>query len=176
MAVALILDRLGFPEDVVIAGLLHDAVEDTEATLEQVANEFGATVAETVGFCSEIKLDDQGQKRPWIDRKRDHIKALEHAPVDAKAVVLADKLHNLLSIQLDLEKGRDVWATFHAGRSEVLWYYRSMIEGCRGEDERLERLAEACNEVLEGIEAASNGCRKKSPGGGTPLNEKVHSL
>src|SRR5262245_55736125 len=73
VGVALMLDRLGFAEDVVIAGLLHDAVEDTAATLEEVEARFGAVVAETVRHCSEIKTDAAGRKRPWIDRKRDHL-------------------------------------------------------------------------------------------------------
>jgi guanosine-3',5'-bis(diphosphate) 3'-pyrophosphohydrolase len=152
MAVAMILDRLGFAEDVVISGLLHDIVEDTEATLGQVEREFGASVAEVVRFCSEVKTDAEGFKRPWMDRKRDHIEALAEAPVEALAVVLADKLHNLLSIQLDLDSGSDVWATFHAGRVDVLWYYRTMIERFGKGDSRLERLADECREVLAAIE------------------------
>ena len=102
-AVAMILDRLGFAEDVVIAGLLHDVVEDTEATLADVETEFGPRVAELVGWCSERKKDDSGAHRPWADRKRDHIEALAAAPTDARAVVLADKLHNLTSIRFDLD-------------------------------------------------------------------------
>ena len=83
MAVALVLDRAGFGEDVVIAGLLHDVIEDTEATFEDVAARFGADVAETVRHCSEVKLDASGNKRPWIDRKRDHIAAIAFAPMAA---------------------------------------------------------------------------------------------
>ncbi len=126
VGVALILDRLGFDQDVVIAGLLHDVVEDTDATLDQVEARFGPEVAETVRHSSEIKTDAQGRKRPWIDRKRDHLDALAGAPVAARAVVLADKLHNLISIELDLCEGRPVWATFHADRAQVLSYYRTM--------------------------------------------------
>src|SRR5262245_21992669 len=95
MAVAWILDRLGFDEDVAIAGLLHDAVEDTEVTVDEVRVEFGDRVAGIVGHCSEVKTDAEGHKRPWIDRKRDHLAALTSAPLEAKAVVLADKFHNL---------------------------------------------------------------------------------
>src|SRR4051794_25896442 len=138
VAVAWILDRLGFPEEVVVAGLLHDVVEDTEATLEQVHAQFGPRVAALVAACSEIKLDAQGRKRPWIDRKRDHLEALAAAPVEARAVALADKLHNLLSIQLDLHAGRPVWSTFHADRPQVLWYYRTALERFAGGDPRLE--------------------------------------
>src|SRR4051812_3152625 len=121
MGVALILDRLGFDERGLIAGLLHDVVEDTDATHDQVAERFGPEVAETVRHCSEIKDDEQGRKRPWIDRKRDHLKVLAGAPAAARAVILADKLHNLLSIALDLQEGRPVWDGFHAGRDQVLW-------------------------------------------------------
>jgi (p)ppGpp synthase/HD superfamily hydrolase len=153
MGVALILDRLGFAEDVVIAGLLHDAVEDTEATLEQVEARFGAGVAETVRHCSEIKTDGQGRKRPWIDRKRDHLEALGQAPVEARAVILADKLHNLLSIELDLREGRPVWPTFNAPRDQVLWYYRTMIERLGPGDPRLEAMATQGLRILAAIEA-----------------------
>ncbi len=73
VAVAWILNRAGFDEDVVIAGLLHDLVEDTSATLPDVEQRFGRIVAELVAHCSEVKTDDQGRKRPWIDRKSDHL-------------------------------------------------------------------------------------------------------
>jgi len=153
MGVALILDRLGFAEDVVIAGLLHDVVEDTAATLEQVADRFGAAVAETVRHCSEIKTDGQGRKRPWIDRKRDHLEALKQAPVAARAVILADKLHNLLSIELDLREGRPVWPSFHAGRDQVLGYSRTTLERLSSGDPRLEALAARGLQVLATIES-----------------------
>src|SRR5262249_39032357 len=90
-AVALVLDRAGFQEDVVIAGLLHDVVEDTAATFEEVAARFGPAVGEMVRHCSEAKTDAEGRKRPWIDRKRDHLAALAGASSSARAVILADK-------------------------------------------------------------------------------------
>jgi guanosine-3',5'-bis(diphosphate) 3'-pyrophosphohydrolase len=152
-AVAMILDRLGFPEEVVVAGLLHDVVEDTDATLDEVRAAFGDGVAETVRHCSEVKLDAEGRKRPWIDRKRDHLEALATAPVEARAVVLADKLHNLLSIRFDLEEGRPVWSRFNADRAQVLWYYRATLDRCGPGDPRLERLARECRAALACIEA-----------------------
>ena len=153
VAVAWILDRAGFEEDVVIAGLLHDLVEDTSTTLADVERQFGGVVAELVAHCSEVKSDDQGRKRPWIDRKRDHIAALREAPAGARAVVLADKLHNLVSIDIDLREGREVWSEFHAGRDQVLWYYHAMIAICAGDsaDTRLWQLAARCREALEEI-------------------------
>ncbi len=153
MAVAMVLDRAGFDEDVVIAGLLHDVVEDTHATFDDVAARFGSDVAETVRYCSEVKLDAQGNKRPWVDRKRDHIAAMAAAPMSARGVILADKLHNLVTMELDLVEGRPVWSTFYADRDKVLWYYRAVIDACGRDDHRLERLATACDEVLARVES-----------------------
>jgi len=153
--VAWILDRAGFEEDVVIAGLLHDLLEDTPITRIQVEESFGSRVADLVAVCSEEKLDAQGQKRPWIDRKRDHLAAVAQAQREARAIVLADKLHNLISIELDLTENRPVWSEFHAERDQVLWYQDAMISVCAegSGDSRIERLATACREVLTRIKA-----------------------
>ena len=82
-AVAWILDRAGFEEDTVVAGLLHDVVEDTSVTLGEIASRFGPVVAEMVELCSERKTDERAEA-PWIDRKRDHLAALASAPVEAR--------------------------------------------------------------------------------------------
>ncbi len=151
-AVALILDRVGYPEDVLIAGLLHDAVEDTAATFEEVDARFGENVCTLVRFCSEVKNDAQGNKRPWLDRKRDHLAELADAPSEARGIILADKLHNLISIELDLRQGRPVWTQFNAERDQVLWYYRTAIDLCGHGDSRLESLAACCRDVLARVE------------------------
>jgi len=151
-AVALILDRAGFAEDVVIAGLLHDVVEDTATSLAEVAARFGETVSDLVRHCSEVKTDERGNKRPWIDRKRDHLAALSNAPVEAKGIILADKLHNLICIELDLRESRPVWSEFHAEKKQVLWYYRAAIDLCGQGNSRLESLAQSCRDVLARVE------------------------
>jgi (p)ppGpp synthase/HD superfamily hydrolase len=153
MAVAMILDRAGFPEEVVIAGLLHDLVEDTEITLDDVRSRFGLAVAEAVSGCTEVKRDATGAKRPWADRKRDHLEALKSASLATKAVFLADKLHNLASIALDLEEGRPVWSTFNAPRPDVLAYYRASLAACGAGDPRLEVLARQASAILDRVEA-----------------------
>ena len=156
-AVAMILDRLGFGEPVVLAGLLHDIVEDTEATFEDVEVRFGPEVTAMVRHCTEVKNDEQGRKRPWIDRKRSHLAALAEAPIDARAVLLADKLHNLTSILYDLQEGIDVWPSFHADREAILWYYRTAVETFGKGSNELERLAAECLGILEEIAAISLG-------------------
>jgi len=152
-AVAWILDRAGFDEDTVVAGLLHDVVEDTQITLEEIASRFGPHVAGLVGVCSEKKTDTEGRKRPWIDRKRDHLNALASAPIEARAIILADKLHNLISIEIDLQEGRPVWSEFHADRRQVLWYYRAMLDRCGDGDPRLVDLSSQCRQHLAWIES-----------------------
>ncbi len=152
VAVAMIVDRVGFDEDTVIAALLHDVVEDTDATLDDVRDRFGLAVAEVVAHCSEIKTDASGQKRPWIDRKRDHLSAMADAPLEARGVILADKLHNLLSIACDLGDGLPIWSHFHAEQGAVLDYYRSAIDSLGVGDPRLERLAANCRRILDEID------------------------
>jgi (p)ppGpp synthase/HD superfamily hydrolase len=154
VAVAMILDRLGFAEEVVVAGLLHDVAEDCEVPLETIAEEFGPRVAELVGWCSEAKTDQRGTQRPWSVRKAEYLDRLAAAPPEARAVALADKLHNLISIRIDLRLGADIWSLFHAGRADVLRYYGAAIERLGTGEARLERLAAECRDVLEAISGA----------------------
>ncbi len=95
----------------------------------------------------------RGAEAPWIDRKRDHLAALVGASPSAWAVILADKLHNLTCIEVDLAEGRPVWDQFNADRTQVLWYYRATIDGRAVGDPRLEALAAACRAALDRIEA-----------------------
>jgi len=151
MAVALILDRSGFDEEVVIAGLLHDLVEDTDVTLDEICRSFGGRVASIVEGCSEKKVDAEGRKRPWSDRKRDHVAVVSRSSDDVQAVVLADKLHNLISIELDLSDNRPVWSSFHADRTQVLAYYEAMLAACESRDSRLTRLLDECRARLRQV-------------------------
>jgi (p)ppGpp synthase/HD superfamily hydrolase len=155
--VALVLARLGFDDEVIIAGLLHDAVEDTPEhraegpiTLDIIAAEFGPRVAELVASCSEQKTEVSGVKRPWADRKRDHQAHLAGADRDTRSLALADKLHNLISIRVDLEAGIDVWSKFNADRVAVLANYRASIDRW---DRDLKPLADACRAELAVVEA-----------------------
>ncbi len=149
MAVALILDRLGFAEDVVIAALLHDTLEDTAADPATIEAEFGPRVRSLIEQCSEAKVDARGAARPWDDRKRDHIAGLAGAPVEVRAIVLADKLHNLLSIRADLDAGEPVWERFHAPADRQHWYHATLIRSLGRGEPRLVRLAAGCARLLD---------------------------
>ena len=149
VAVAWIVERAGFAEPTVIAALPHDLVEDTPTTLDEIRDQFGPEVAATVAGCSEVKTDAIGRTRDWEDRKRDHLAQLPTATVATRAVVLADKPHNLMSIRLDLARGVAVWESFHAPRDRVLWYFAAVIETCGADDPRLVELGRACWAELE---------------------------
>lgn len=150
--VTLILARLGYESDVLVAALLHDVVEDTGIGLDEIEAAFGDRVARLVAALSERKRDETGRERSWDERKAEHLATLAAAPADARAIALADKLHNLMSILVDLQDGRPVWSSFHADRERVLWYYQNMILCCAyGDDPRLERLAGGCRQLLQEI-------------------------
>lgn len=148
-AVALLLARAGFDDDVILAAaLLHDVLEDTELTEEDLRREFPEEVVVIVCAASERKLDDQGNKRPWIDRKREHIADIARAPLAARAVVLADKLHNLQSIAFDLAAGQSTWERFNAPRDQVLQYHEEMIEATASGSDELRSLASVARGLL----------------------------
>ncbi|MBX3438310.1 MAG: bifunctional (p)ppGpp synthetase/guanosine-3',5'-bis(diphosphate) 3'-pyrophosphohydrolase [Planctomycetaceae bacterium] len=150
VATALILQQFGFWEDELLAAaLLHDVVEDTPCTLDDLAAEFPPGVVEVVACLSERKRDELGRQRAWSERKREHVEHVRSAPWSARAVVLADKLHNLESIRFDLDAGEDVWRRFNAARDDVDRYYREMIEASCQSDARLVPMAQACLAVLD---------------------------
>ncbi len=125
-SVALILMRFGFPEDWLVAGILHDTIEDTATTAADIEQAFGRPVRELVEGCSE---PDQAQ-RSWEDRKGRTIEFLRTAPYPVKVIACADKLHNLGSVRFDLQHGNasteEVWARYRRGKEKQAWYYRGV--------------------------------------------------
>lgn len=123
-AVAFILQKHGCSRDVVIAGLLHDTVEDTPVTLEDIEREFGSKVAALVRGCSE-----PDRSASWEIRKQHTIDYVRTAPFDIKLVVCADKLHNVSCVLREYrEIGDRVWERFRRGYDQQKWYYTSMVE------------------------------------------------
>lgn len=148
---AVMLLRTGFDDDCLLAAaLLHDTVEDTDYTAEQLAAQFPAEVAEYVATLTERKVDDAGRKRPWRDRKQEHLSELADASLEACALVLVDKLHNLGTMLYDREAGEEIWSRFNASPGDVIWYHRSMVEAAaKFADPRLQRLARECSEIID---------------------------
>lgn len=122
-AVGLILMNEGCSEEVVISGLLHDTVEDTDMTLACIQKRFGKTVAEIVDGCSEDK------SLRWRERKTERIEALKTASPEICLVTCADKLHNLRTVISEYDEiGDIVWERFHGGVEAQTWYYQSILE------------------------------------------------
>lgn len=132
--VSVILVRHGFPQDVVIAGLLHDVVEDTDVHLEEIEAQFGAAVAEMVDALTEQKQEGgrqaiEGEKRPWEIRKREALDQLSMSSLGAVAVKAADLLHNARALAEQLgREGSTAWSHYTRGPDLVLWYYRSVVD------------------------------------------------
>lgn len=148
MMVSLILQRAGLPDEVVIAGILHDVVEDQEVTVEEVERDFGRVVAELVDAVTEKKTED-GRERPWKVRKTEALEHLAEATEHIVALKAADALHNCMSTIADLERdGTGAWDKFKTSADEQVWYYRSIAEIV----ERLlgdHRLAEELRDAVE---------------------------
>jgi (p)ppGpp synthase/HD superfamily hydrolase len=126
--VALLLIRHQFPDEVIIAALLHDVVEDTSITLAELQAEFGEEVARLVAAVSEQKTEG-AEPLPWKVRKEAQLRKLGHADRHIAAIKTADALHNLQATLSDLKRrGPQVWTHFRASQSEQLWYYRSLHE------------------------------------------------
>jgi hypothetical protein len=124
--VAEILDRFGCGEDVVVAGFLHDTVEDASIDVTELENQFGARVAQLVTAASE-----PDKSLPWHERKELTLAALgrEH-DADIRALVAADKLDNVRSLA-DTRRhigAKEMWSLFNAPESDQRWYYRRIAE------------------------------------------------
>ena len=116
----------GGDEDLAIAGLLHDVLEDTSATEEQLEEIFGPRVARIVEACSDTQAKP---KPPALERKRRYLEHLESADVDTLLVSLADKLHNARTLLLDFRTGGPgVFNRFNLSREETLWYYSELAD------------------------------------------------
>jgi len=129
VAVAGLVAKYGGDEDQQIAGLFHDVLEDGGPKWEPQVAAFGPRVLAIVKACTDGLPDEHGQKAPWKQRKMAYLEYLSEETDDALLVSACDKLHNLESILLDLtEIGIEVFDRFRAEQSQVLWYYRSLIE------------------------------------------------
>ncbi|MCA9694515.1 MAG: HD domain-containing protein [Nannocystaceae bacterium] len=113
--VAITLARHGFADDVVAAGALHDVLEDTSTTYEELAAEFGARIAELVRLVSE-----EDKSLPWEERKRQYLARFPTKPWEAQAITLADKLDNFRSILVCAARHGDPWPMFKRGREAQL--------------------------------------------------------
>lgn len=106
-----------------IAGVLHDTVEDTDATIEEITALFGAEIGALVNAHTENKM------LCWEERKQHTVNELRTASPEIRMLIMADKLSNLRSIEADRQIiGDDIWKNFNAPKEKQAWYYRSITD------------------------------------------------
>ena len=158
LAVAATVLEYGGSEDMAIAALLHDAVEDQggQSRLLDIRNRFGDRVADIVHACSDSTSANQ-PKEEWRIRKTRYVEHLDAVDDETLLVSLSDKIHNARSILRDLRKpeiGEKIWERFKPSKAETLWHYRELanafIRRVPGQ------LAEELSEIVDVLEAASS--------------------
>ena len=151
MGVSSLVLEFGGDEDMAIAALLHDVVEDCGGApmLAEVRRKFGKRVAKIVAGCTD---SNTMPKPPWRERKENYIQHLKSADAETRLVSAADKLNNVRSILSDYrEVGEDVWARFNGGREGTLWYYRALVAEFLSQPNRLIRELQLAVAELEAI-------------------------
>ena len=120
-------------QELLAAAALHDTVEDTDVTVEQIRAEFGDRIASLVADESEERPEGMSEEESWHDRKQAAIDHLAKASHDAKMVALGDKLSNMRAIARDYaEIGDALWSRFHAkDPKDHEWHYRGLADALR---------------------------------------------
>lgn len=117
--------------ELLAAAALHDTVEDTDVSFEDIRREFGEKVANLVASESDTPVAGSSEQDSWRARKQAAIDRLAAAPYEAKIVALGDKLSNMRAICRDYNRiGNKLWGIFHApgGMADHEWHYRGLAE------------------------------------------------
>lgn len=151
--VAFVLNQLGYSETTVIAGLLHDTLEDTKMPPERIKKLFGPDVLEAVESLSEVKLDESGNKLPWIVRKTEHISRLKNRKPEVRAIALADQWHNLKSATIDwASNDSQFWNSFNASAPDYLLHQKIKISACYQDEPELKTLRDCALKIVQELE------------------------
>ena len=120
-------------QELLAAAALHDTVEDTDVTVEDIRKNFGERIANLVASESDDTIEGQTEEESWHARKQAAIDRLSRPPKDAKIVALGDKLSNMRAIARDFEQQGDAfWNLFHVKDvDEHEWHYRGLANALR---------------------------------------------
>lgn len=121
--VALKLVKHNFPDEVIAAALTHDVLEDTDYPEDKLREELGDDVLEI------IKAVTNDQSLPWEEKKKKYVETVRNGSEGAKAVALADKIHNLESLFIAHEKqGPALWKRFNRGKDQKIWFENEVLK------------------------------------------------
>lgn len=159
LGVCRILAEFNFDEDTMIGGILHDVVEDTSATLEDVRTLFGREVADIVNGTTEPEkhepLSQTQEKASWRSRKQhtiDFIAGRTHQPpsLGVLAVSCADKLDNVRAMAHDFaQEGAIFWNRFNAPKEDQAWYYQGLTDAFVEQGKRHPEIAPLAQELAQ---------------------------
>ena len=116
--------------ELLAAAVLHDVVEDTPCTVEEIRAEFGDRVAELVDAETEKHDQSRSREESWLDRKKAALEELRQSSRNVKIVALGDKLSNMRAIARDFARyGNDFWKQFHAKDPQShAWRFRALVD------------------------------------------------
>jgi len=151
LSVTSIVIEYGGDEDMAIAALLHDAVEDQGEILRlrEIRRKFGKRVAHIVDGCT----DSYGEpKPPWLERKRAYLQRVSSESEDVRLVSAADKLSNARETLYEFRiYGESVFERFAGEKEGTLWYYRALTDAFRKAGSN--PLVEELNRVVTELES-----------------------
>jgi len=121
--VALKLAKYNLPNEVIAAALTHDVLEDTDFGEEKLREQLGDEVLEIV---KAVTNDDS---LPWEEKKKKYVETVRNGSEGAKAVAVADKIHNLESLMIAYaEQGPEIWKKFNRGKEQKLWFENEVLK------------------------------------------------
>ena len=125
--VALKLVKHNFPDKVIAAALTHDVLEDTDYQEEELRKELGDEVLEI------IKAVTNDDSLPWEEKKKKYVESVRNGSEGAKAVAIADKIHNLESLLMAYEEqGTSIWKRFNRGKEQKIWFENEVLKMLKG--------------------------------------------
>lgn len=146
-AVTLILMEYTEDEDVLIAGILHDTIEDTAYTKEQMQQDFGQRVTQFV-----LEVTEPPKPLAWQQRKDGYLQHLAGASYESKLICAADKLHNLQSMLAVVQKfGQNAYKSFNAPIDKKLWFYEECLKILKNDEKIPKEITKAIENSLEAI-------------------------
>ncbi|QTE75978.1 HD domain-containing protein [Clostridiales bacterium FE2010] len=138
-----IVSRITKNEELRAAAVLHDTLEDTDTTKEELIEAFGQCVADLVAAESENKRKDQPEGETWLIRKSETIEHLREADTDIKMIALGDKLSNVRAMTRDYKViGEKLWEKFNEKDPVKQGMYYGLLANVFGEDETLRKTPE----------------------------------
>lgn len=175
-AVALLVQRAGWDDVTVAAAILHDVLEDCSRHrkvfgYDRLRDVMGVEVAELVRWVSEDRLGQDGKPAGWETRKERYLERLREAPVEAIAISLADKLHNLWTMNQTMRSGLDPFRpsssrrALSRGPGPQRWFFSSVLEIAESHEDG--RLVGLRNELREALAVFDGLIERQEPRGGS---------